>query len=172
MFGFNESEVKKFHKCVEPSFYREYVIFFDEVRQRCSKNFPELEHHRLQVAFRVCKSLGKDYMKYKAMHEAFQAEVWQCWLEIDGSSKKFRNELFRIIVEQHTILRKRTMQWVTYWFYLLQELAKYCPWLQLYVFDLKFSLFNAEVTQGAGKMVNAQVVYDEIMGKLLCEDKQ
>ena len=48
-------------------------------------------------------------------------------------------------------------------FHLLKELAKYCPWLQLYVFELKFTIINGAMNSGPKNALGYGDVYEETM---------
>ena len=124
------------------------------------------------MAFKVCRTLGKEYVKYRAVHQAFQGEVWQCWQHLKLTKRGFRVDLYPLIENWHKALRKQTMTWVALNFPMLAPIAKHCAWMQLYVFDLKFSLANLSLIEGPGKAISFQRIYDETISMLNSTDSK
>ena len=72
MFRLTKEEVRQMYKRkVEPSFFREFLIFFSDVKSAYAKDSPELEPHIMRVAFQTCTRVGREYLQMKSIHEAF-----------------------------------------------------------------------------------------------------
>ena len=115
------------------------------------------------MAFRACESLGREYKKRMAIHQAFIGEVWQVWTWAQTRDPKYKDVLMELVENLHTPLRKDNSKWVVNHFHLLKPLAKYCPWLQLYVFELKFTIINGAMNAGPKRDLPYGDVYEETM---------
>ena len=72
MYGVSEEELARDYQSGSgPSFYREFKIFFEDVRRAYDMEMPELESHILRAGYESCTQMGRGYLQIKAYHEGF-----------------------------------------------------------------------------------------------------